>query len=121
VILIKHKYFAIDYDGTLCDEHLKPLPNAIHTMQRIKENGGEIAIWTCRTGMDLKVAIKTLDQYNIPYDTVNDTLPGFMEMWGNNGRKIFADVYVDNASIHNRNGIDWYEIEKWIFEEDELS
>jgi hydroxymethylpyrimidine pyrophosphatase-like HAD family hydrolase len=121
VIAIKYHTYAVDFDDTLFDRNLKPLPNAIHTMQRIKENGGEIAIWTCRTGMDLRVAAKTLDQYNIPYDTINDTLPSFYEIWGNNGRKIWADVYVDNASIHNRNGIDWYEIEKWIFEEDETT
>jgi hydroxymethylpyrimidine pyrophosphatase-like HAD family hydrolase len=121
VIVIRYKTFAIDVDGTILDENLKPLPNVIHTMQRIKESGGEIAIWTCRTGMDLIVAVKTLNQYNIPYDTVNDTLPAFYEKWGSNGRKIWVDTYIDNASIHNRNGIDWYEIERWIFEEDETT
>jgi hydroxymethylpyrimidine pyrophosphatase-like HAD family hydrolase len=118
VISIKYKYYAIDFDGTLVDANLKPLPYAIYVMNRIKEHGGEIAIWTCRTGEDLQIAIRILNENNIPYDCINETLPSFVNQWGNDGRKIWAEVYIDDLSIHNRNGIDWYEIEKWIFEED---
>jgi hydroxymethylpyrimidine pyrophosphatase-like HAD family hydrolase len=118
VIPIKYKYYAIDFDNTIINQKtLTLLPNAAKVMRRIKQNGGEIAIWTCRTGEDLDEAISILTQYSIPYDCVNETLPSFVEQWGNNGRKIFADVYIDDASIHNRNGIDWYEIERWIFNE----
>jgi hypothetical protein len=122
VIVIRYKFFGIDFDNTIVDQKtLIPLPNAKHVMDRIKQNGGEIAIWTCRTGADLFEALYILNANNIPYDCVNETLPSFIEKWGNHGRKIWCDVYIDDLSIHNRNGIDWYEIEKWIFEEDETT
>lgn len=115
---MKYKYFAIDFDGTIIDKKTKmPLPHATRVIQRIISEGGEVAIWTCRTDEDELEARNILKKFNIPFHSFNDTLPSVKEQWGENGRKIWAEVYIDDLSIHCRDGIDWLEIEKWIWGE----
>lgn len=114
---MKYKYYAIDFDGTIYDRHLKTiLPNAKKVLDKIKKYGGEITIWSCRTGKDAKEARNILDKESVPYDTFNETLPSVRKEWGENGRKIWAEVYIDDLSKHNRKGnVDWNKIEKWIW------
>ena len=113
---MKYKYFAIDFDGTIYNKVTKEiLQDAARVIQRIKDNQGEIAIWTCRTHEDEEEALRILHENNIPYDVFNDTLPSVKSSWGDNGRKIWAEIYIDDMSIHCRNGVNWSEIEEWIF------
>lgn len=113
---MKYKYFAIDFDGTITDRYTGKInPDAIRVINRIREHGGEVAIWTCRTDQDAEEAKQLLKESNLMYDSFNDTLPSVKKQWGGNGRKIWAEVYIDDLSIHCRNGVDWGEIEKWIW------
>lgn len=119
---MKFKTFAIDFDDTITKGTKFPAigelrPHAKRVINRIKENGGEIAIWTCRTGEHEVKVRKYLEENGIPYDSFNEILPSERLQWGEGGRKIFADVYIDDHGIYammNR-GIDWLQIEKFIF------
>lgn len=114
---MRYKYFAIDFDGTIFDKQTKEiLPHAARVINKIRECGGEVVIWSCRTDGDKEEMINILHQNEIGYDCVNDTLPSVKRQWGENGRKIWAEVYIDDLSVHCRNGVDWLEIEKWIWE-----
>jgi hypothetical protein len=119
---MRFKTFAIDFDDTITINTKFPdigelNPHADRVIRRIKENGGEIAIWTCRTGSH-EIEVKNfLDAHNIPYDSFNEILPSEREQWGEGGRKIYADCYIDDHGIYARmnGGIDWLEIEYYIF------
>lgn len=114
---MKYKTFAIDFDGTIVDKEQKTLlPHADRIIKRIRESGGQVAIWTCRTGEYAEEAKQFLKQHSIEFDSFNSTIPFVKEKWGNCGRKIWAEVYIDDSSIHCRNGVDWLEIEKILWE-----
>lgn len=94
--------FAIDFDGTIV-RHKFPeigeiIPDAVEAMRQIKDLGHHIIIWTCRAGDTLKEAIDFLNANNIPYDCVNQNLPWHITHYNNDSRKIFADIYIDDAN-----------------------
>lgn len=122
---MRFKTYAIDFDdtitiGTKFPEIGELNPHADRVIRRIKENGGEIAIWTCRTGVHEQSVKNFLELNNIPFDSFNEILPSEKEHWGEGGRKIFADLYIDDHGVYAMmcGGINWLEIEKFIFEED---
>jgi hypothetical protein len=121
---MRFKTYAVDFDDTITINTKFPEigelnPHADRVIRRIKENGGEIAIWTCRTGVH-EIAVKNfLALHNIPYDSFNEILPSEKEHWGEGGRKIFAHCYIDDKGIYAQmnGGIDWLQLEKYIFDE----
>lgn len=122
---MKFKTFCIDFDDTITINTKFPSvgelnPHADRVIRRIKENGGEICIWTCRTG-EHEVSVRDfLEKHNIPYDSFNDILPCERILWGDGGRKVYSDLYIDDHGVYAMmcGGINWLEIEKFIFEED---
>jgi hypothetical protein len=119
---MKFSTYAIDFDDTITQNTKFPeigelRPHADRVMRRIKESGGEIAIWTCRTGEHEERVKKFLESHNIPYDTFNDILPSERKVWGEGGRKIFTHCYIDDKGIYAQmnGGIDWLQIERYIF------
>lgn len=94
---------AIDFDGTIC-RGLYPnidglQPYAKETIKKLKEDGHYIIINTCRSGEQLLETINWLLEHGIPFDRVNDNAPEQITMYGNNCRKIFADIYIDDRQI----------------------
>ena len=55
-----------------------------------------------REGEYLREALDFLAINDLLPDAVNDNLPERVKLWGNNPRKIYADVYVDD---HNAGGL----------------
>ena len=52
----------------------------------------------------LDEALEWCAEHGIEFDAVNDNTEEQKEMYGNNPRKIYADIYIDD---HNLGGIDW--------------
>lgn len=119
---LKYKYIAIDFDGTIVRNDYPKIgmlmPDAVRVIRKIKEHGGKIAIWTCRTGLHQKLVKKFLDHVGIPYDVINENFPERIMQYGNDSRKISADVYIDDLCIFCKK-IDWREIEKLLFVEED--
>jgi hydroxymethylpyrimidine pyrophosphatase-like HAD family hydrolase len=94
--------FKIDCDGTIWEEQwpgIGPIfPEAIDTMQKIKQLGHTIVIDTCRTGKYLEEAIQCLKDNDIPFDYVNENVPWLIEQYGD-CRKISCDYDVDDKNI----------------------
>lgn len=120
---MKFKTFAIDFDGTIVDNDVpfpeigKLKPNAKKVINRIRDNGGQVAIWTCRDGEHAEAVKNKLSDYGVEYDSFNSVLPCEREKWGEGGRKIYADVYIDDHGLYAmmNGGIDWEQIEEFIF------
>jgi Predicted hydrolases of the HAD superfamily len=116
---MKYKHYAIDFDGTIAEDNFprigKLKPHAKRVMQRIIDNGGTIAINTCRCDEKAIMAFQFLEHNRIPFTTFNENNQELIDLYGGgNPRKISADVYIDDKNIFC-NDIDWLAIEKEIF------
>jgi hydroxymethylpyrimidine pyrophosphatase-like HAD family hydrolase len=124
--LLKYKLIAIDFDGTIVEEAFPELgalkPHAKRVMQRIRNEGGRIAIWTARNKR-FDEAIQTfLKDNDIPFDVYNDHFPENKEKYNWTAElgspKIFAEIYIDDRGygVKDRH-IDWLEVERHLFGE----
>ncbi len=96
---------AVDFDNTITMgstyEKTGILnPVAKTAIEKIKNLGCIIVLWTTRTGKDLDEAIGLLDQWEIPIDYVNEY------PLRESGNKINVDLYIDDKSCVNGD-IDW--------------
>lgn len=99
----KYTIYAVDFDGTLCESVWPGIgsPNTAlikHLIKRRRE-GNKVILWTCRCGSRLEEAISWCRRFGLEFDAVNENLPEMIEHFGNDSRKIFADVYIDDKAI----------------------
>lgn len=93
---------AVDLDGTLAEtiepHNPKkiglPIKRNIELVQKLKDKGATIIIWTVRG--DKKLIAAFGDENNVPYDYINYN-PDQPE---NSSGKIIADAYIDDRAIH---------------------
>ena len=97
------KVVAVDFDGCL---HSGQWPDigaanwqAIDELIRRKANGDKVILWSCRTGAMLDMAVMWCLNRGLKFDAVNENLPCFIEKYGNDCRKVFADEYWDDKSV----------------------
>lgn len=99
----KYVIYAVDFDGTLCESVFPGIgpPNKalIQHLVKRRNQGNKIILWTCRCGKRLKEAVEWCGKYGLEFDAVNENLPEIIERYGNDCRKIFADVYIDDKSV----------------------
>lgn len=99
----KYKICAVDFDGTLCEDMFPAIgsPNVAFIKHLIKcrEQGDKIILWTCRVNERLQEAVEWCKSYGLEFDAVNENLPEMIKLYGNDCRKVFADVYIDDKEI----------------------
>jgi len=105
------KVIAVDFDGTLCTNNW-PEVGVSQTVHKLlisslimaHRKGHIIILWTCREDTEdrkyLAEALEYCKKNNIPIDYVNEAPPEMKKLWGNDPRKICADVYIDDRSIN---------------------
>lgn len=98
--------YAVDFDGTLCESVWPGIgaPNMAlinHLINR-KLQGNKIILWTCREGERLQEAVEWCKRYGLKFDAVNDNLQELKDEFGNNPRKIAADVYIDDKAVNKQ-------------------
>lgn len=98
-----YKVIAVDFDKTLCDSIYpgvgEPIKEVVKAIKLFKGRGDKIILWTCREGEDLDVALEWCEEQGLSFDAVNDNLPELKELFGNNPRKIAADIYIDDKAL----------------------
>ncbi len=109
---------AIDFDGTIVRGKFPNIegeqPYAKETIEKLKNAGHFVIINTCRTGDQLLEAINWLLEHGIPFDRVNDNEPRNVAKYGNNSRKVYAHIYIDDKQV---GGLpDWNEIYNLVCE-----
>lgn len=112
-----HKYVAIDFDNTITKEDCypelgTPKPYAIATINKMIDQGYEIAIWTSRGSEENNPLImKQLSEWGLNTDKViiNEHFPYFLGAYDSRSPKIYADVYIDDKA-YGITEIDWKEI-----------
>jgi len=112
----KKRVIAIDFDDTIfADEYPfvgEPLPGAIDTINKYYNQGHTIIIWSCREGDYAEEAILALEREGVKYHFFNNNAPERTAKYGYDSRKIGADIFIDDRSIHALVvGIEWDEID----------
>lgn len=95
--------YAVDFDRCLSFASWPAvgLPNRplIEYLIRCRLNGDKLILWTCRTGEALNAAVTFCKDQGLEFDAVNENLPELIERYGNDPRKINADLYIDDKCM----------------------
>ena len=94
---------AVDFDGTIVEHKYpeigKEKPFAIETLKSLQDDGHKIILWTSREGELLQAAIDFCKERGFVFYSVNSIYPeGFMFKKAE-GRKIVADLYIDDRNL----------------------
>ena len=106
---------AVDFDGTVTMNNCYPKidnirPYVKEVINKLREKGHKLYLWTCRQNKELEDAIEFLNDNEIYFDGYNRCDYEF----GN--RKMIAELYIDDRSYPIRE-IDWLEIYEYITNE----
>lgn len=99
--------YAVDFDGTLCENAWPGIGEAntklIKHLIKRRSEGVKLILWTCREGEPLQKAVEWCKEHGLEFDAVNDNIPEMVECHnGNNARKIWADLYIDDHAENKR-------------------
>jgi len=94
---------AIDFDGTIATLSFPEVgtlrENADEVIRKLYDEGHKIIINTCRSGIHEGSAQLFLEKHKIPYHYINSNLPELILVYGQDCRKISADVYIDDKCL----------------------
>lgn len=97
------KIIAVDFDGCLCRDKWPEIGaenwEIIHALVRRQADGDKVILWTCRCGDALDAAVSWCLNRGLKFDAINANLPGNIERYGNDCRKVFAHEYWDDKSV----------------------
>lgn len=102
------KILAVDFDGTIVTDEFpnigKPNVGIIEQLKNLKSSGVKLILWTCRTNNNsgecyLDNAVNWCEKQGLMFDAVNDNVQETKDFYGQNPRKIFADLYLDDRNI----------------------
>ena len=96
------KAIAIDFDGCLCTDAFPAIgePNwaVINRAKAEQRRGAGLILWTCREGNLLQEAVTACEGWGLIFDTVNESLPDWIEAFGTQPRKVGATEYWDDKA-----------------------
>tara|TARA_B110001452_G_C14880718_1_gene307900 strand:+ start:113 stop:514 length:402 start_codon:yes stop_codon:yes gene_type:complete len=100
---MKKFILAIDFDGTVAEDSFPEvgalIKDADTIIRKLKQDGHDIIINTCRTGKYEGLAEYFLIKNKIPFDYINSNLPRVIDFYKQDCRKVSADYYIDNRNI----------------------
>lgn len=89
---------AVDFDGTIVDHRYpeigRPVPGAFEWLQKFRENGATLILWTMRSGDTLAEAAEFLAKHGVGFEHLNDHPQDWTD-----SRKVYAHVYIDDAAF----------------------
>lgn len=104
---------AVDFDGTLCESRWPnigtPNKKLIKRLIDLRSQGHKIILWTMRTNKPMEIqgetrdllyeAIDFCEQQGLVFDSVNEPDEVNAKAFGNDSRKIYADIYIDDHNV----------------------
>lgn len=97
-----YNIIAVDFDGCLCGnawpEIGEPNKALIGSLRDSAARGDKLILWTCREGEQLARAVEWCKAQGLEFDAVNANLPEMNALYGNDSRKIGADLYLDDKA-----------------------
>lgn len=99
-----NRIIAVDFDGTLHTGTWPEIGDANMTVfnfcRNEQLNGSRLILWTNRDGKQLEDAVAWCKERGLEFDAVNENLPELIELYGNDCRKINADIYIDDKAVN---------------------
>ncbi len=99
-----NRIIAVDFDKTLSmanwPEVGEPYEKLFKMLIEEKKGGTKIVLFTCRTGEALRKAVTFCNEQGLYFDAINDNVPTIIESYGDNPRKISADLYIDDKAVN---------------------
>lgn len=93
---------AIDFDGCLCVNAYPGIgaPNwaVIAKAKERQAAGAGLILWTCREGQLLQDAVAACQSWGLTLDSINESLPDWIEAFGTQPRKVGATEYWDDRA-----------------------
>ena len=104
---------AVDFDGVLCENEFPKIgpPNydIISLVRQLIDKGNEVVLWTTRNGDELTAAVDWCGDRGLHFCNVNGPAPSnereFKDTYPTQSRKIYADIYIDDHSLHYCNRV----------------
>ena len=98
---------AIDFDGTIVSDQFpeigEPLFFAVESLLKLKANGNQLILWTCREDSPkrkyLTEAVEFCRSLGLEFDAINCNAPESPFNHLGIGRKVYADYYIDDKSM----------------------
>lgn len=104
---------AVDFDGTLCENRWPNVgaPNKmlIQRLIELRRQGHKVILWTMRTDKPMEIqgetrkllfeAVDFCEQQGLIFDSINEPDEENAERFGNDSRKIYADIYIDDHNV----------------------
>jgi hydroxymethylpyrimidine pyrophosphatase-like HAD family hydrolase len=107
---------AVDFDGTIVEHQYPEIGKeklfAFRTLKELEKMGARLILWTFRTGKELDDAVEFCRKNGIEFYAVNKNYPEEI-MDDTVGRKIDADIYIDDKNVGGFPG--WSEIWQIMF------
>jgi hypothetical protein len=107
---------AVDFDGTICRGKYPAIdglkPYAKDVINQLYNEGHYIIVWTCRSGEELEKAVNYMLASGVKFHRINDHNPETVARYGNNSRKVYAHLYIDDKQVGGLPA--WNEIYEWI-------
>lgn len=100
---------AVDFDGTIVEHQFprigKLMPGALAALRMLQEAGCLLILWTCRedggggnTDKVLTEAVEFMRGHGVEFRSINCNHPAD-EFRHGGGRKIYADIYLDDRNL----------------------
>ena len=101
------KIVAVDFDGTLVEDNFPEIgklnADLFRCVKYLKEKGVKVVLWTSRNfhgGRDLlEEAVEFCSGLGLEFDAVNENIQEVQELTGEDTRKIYADLYIDDKCV----------------------
>lgn len=106
------KIIAVDFDGTIVKDNYPKIgePNLrmIAVLKNLSKMGVKLILWTCRDDDLAQEAVEFCKSYGLEFNAVNENVIESKTLTGNDNRKVYADLYIDDKAIsHDRNYTYW--------------
>jgi hypothetical protein len=91
---------GVDFDETLAEQHLDlivEVPQALYSMQVLKDRGCKLMLHTNRCGFPLEWAIGWCAERGLYFDAVNRSVYWWQRLWFA-GPKPYADFWLDDRN-----------------------
>lgn len=98
------KIVAVDFDGTLVEDKFpaigEPIPFMWDLVRALREQEVKLILWSCRDHENLTKAVEYCkEEQGFVFDAVNENIQEVRDMFDNDTRKVYADLYIDDKSI----------------------
>lgn len=127
------KIVAVDFDGTLVTDKYPEIgePNEylFEVLKALRQDCGvKVVLWTCRNFTDeygdmLEDAIEFCKTQGLEFDAINENIQEVQELTGEDTRKVYADLYIDDKSVLpdtliarwlEKIGVSWWDVRERV-------